>query len=392
MVVALLSCGAAAFADGGVGTAALSETARYNTIAGVQTIGSSYQFTNETKLLETARVILGLGSHVIKFTLAPDKGASGLKPASLVELVQTDPSIKAVFAMPFANYVLWTYPQGNGSEYDLAANRRQIYDLTQYLLRTYNGTGKKFYLGNWEGDWILLHANDKHVPTDEELTGITNWFNVRQKAVDDARRDTPHKDVEVYHYVEVNRVRDAMDKGLPRLSNRVIAKVNSDFVSYSSYDSISGDDREARLKSSLDYIQSQLPPKPGLPSRRVFIGEFGFSRAKAWTQATGLIFRTPQEQEELSRQILRAAVEWGCPFVLYWELYNNEVDKDGTQKGFWLIDDKNVKQPVYDLFARYYAQSDQWVTAYKKAHGHFPAQAEFSAKAVDWLAPGAARR
>jgi len=69
----------------------------------------------------------------------------------------------------------------------------------------------------------------------------------------------------------------------------------------------------------------------------VFIGEYGFA-------AQGI---TPKEQDVRTRQVMRAGLKWGCPFVLYWEMYNNEVGKSGDQTGFWLIDDHNTKQPVY---------------------------------------------
>ncbi len=48
----------------------------------------------------------------------------------------------------------------------------------------------------------------------------------------------------------------------------------------------------------------------------------------------------------LARHVMRAGLKWGCPFVLYWEMYNNEVTPDGRQRGFWLIDDHGIKQPV----------------------------------------------
>ena len=66
------------------------------------------------------------------------------------------------------------------------------------------------------------------------------WVNNRQKAVDDAKRDTLHREVQVYYYVEVNRVVDAM-QGKTRLTNDVLPKTDVDFVSYSSYDSLGGD-------------------------------------------------------------------------------------------------------------------------------------------------------
>lgn len=78
--------------------------------------------------------------------------------------------------------------------------------------------------------------------------------------------------------------------------------------------------------------------RPSPPSKASVcgFGECGFA-AKHYT---------PQQQDEKSREVLKAALRWGCPFVLYWEMYNSEV-KDRKQIGYWLIGDKNVKQPVY---------------------------------------------
>ena len=90
---------------------------------------------------------------------------------------------------------------------------------------------------------------------------MINWANTRQQAVDDARRDTPHANVHIYYYVEVNRVRDAMN-GKVRVANKVLPRTNPDFVSYSSYDEQNGD-IEKNFAEVLEYIQAQLSPNRG---------------------------------------------------------------------------------------------------------------------------------
>ncbi len=87
----------------------------------------------------------------------------------------------------------------------------------------------------------------------------------------------------------------------------------------------------------------------------------------------------------MSGQVIRAALEWGCPFVLYWELYNNEVGTDGVQRGFWLIDDKGVRQPAYDLHQRFLAQSREYVTRYQREKHRVPTSEEFRRAALTWL-------
>ena len=57
------------------GGAAASEAplAPYNYAIGTQTIGAAYQFTQEPRLVETARAILELGSTTLKFSLTPQR-------------------------------------------------------------------------------------------------------------------------------------------------------------------------------------------------------------------------------------------------------------------------------------------------------------------------------
>ena len=73
------------------------------------------------------------------------------------------------------------------------------------------------------------------MPTEDDVQRFVAWVYIRQKAVDDAKRETPHKRVDVYYYLEVNRVLEAM-QGKARLTNRVLPRTSVDFVSYSSYD------------------------------------------------------------------------------------------------------------------------------------------------------------
>jgi hypothetical protein len=137
-------------------------------------------------------------------------------------------------------------------------------------------------------------------------------------------------------------------KGRPAMTNEVIPHTAIDFVSYSSYDTTN--QNTAGLAQALDYIESKLTSKPGLKGKRVWIGEYGFPAEN----------HSPAEQDVKSKEVIAAAVRWGCPFVLYWELYNNEVTREGKQRGFWLIDDKGVKQPVYET----HRKACQWGRSY----------------------------
>jgi hypothetical protein len=370
----------------------------FNAVIGTQTFDPSYRFTRKPRLVETAEAIRGMGGDTIKFQLSPTyaRGNGNVDAArgdirSLADLVRDEPAHRAVLDMPFSRFVLWAHTFHLDDSHDrwrkglsaetAAGEYREIYDLARHLLGTYRGTGKTFYLGHWEGDGLLRGSIDaaNDARADEiACRGMADWLTARQRAVDDAKRDTPHDGVQVWHYTEVNHVRLAM-QGRPAVVTRVLPLTNVDLVSYSCYDT---QDDPRLLKAALSFIEKQLPPKPGIAGRRVFIGEYGFPAIR----------HTPRQQDRLARQVIRAGLEWGAPLILYWELYNNEVEADGRQRGYWLIDDKGVKQPVYDTHASFLAWARDAAAATKRQSGRPPSAAEFRAAAIDFLdaAPAAA--
>ena len=365
----------------------------FNAILGTQTIGVRYGFTEKTRLVETAERIREMGSNILKISMTrkysgPDYALPQRNEIrSLRDLASKEPSFKAVLDMPFAYYHIWAYCFSSGwwadgvSDDERKKEHAEMYALATYLLERYEGTGKTFLIGHWEGDWHLHPGYDaKRDPSDVAIQGMIDWLNVRQKAIDDAKRDLPAKGVRLYHYTEANLAQKAI-KGRKCLTNDVLPHTTVDYVSYSSYDTIhphAGNVREA-LHKALDHIESKLPDKPGLSGKRVFIGEYGFPLVNT---------KTPARQDALARDVCRAALEWGCPFVLYWEMYCNE-NQTGRHRGFWLIDDKNRKQPFYFTLQTYYAKSRTFVASFRKQHGRLPTDAEYRTQALRWLAsPG----
>jgi hypothetical protein len=153
-----------------------------------------------------------------------------------------------------------------------------------------------------------------------------------------------------------------------------------DYVSYSAYDTTNDAD-PAKIKAALNYIESQLCPKPGIKGKRVFIGEYGFPAMSGGADAP----RPPERTNALSLTVMKTGIEWGCPFVLYWELYNNEVTPEGLQKGFWMINDKGEKMPVYDSHVRYYTWARKFVADHLERFGAAPSDGTFRKAAVDFL-------
>ena len=403
----------------------LSDVDAFNYVIGTQTIGATYKFTQESVLVETARAILGMGSNILKITMGRDYRRMMLKatqaaypetmqyllnegsdakgnlrhkfpgasieppPANpdiqaLTDLARLEPSYRQVFEMPFAYYLIWTYaftpgwwhqgfsPENQEKEY------RELRRFVSHLLRTYSGTGKTFFLGHWEGDWHLRPSlkvdSDKEV-TAQSLQGMTDWLNVRQRAVDDAKRLTPHHGVQVWHYSEVNHVTAVSMAGRPSVTNSVLPKTNVDYVSYSTYDSLG--DIPKNLPKALSYIEGKLPSKSGFDGKRVFIGEYGFPAR-----------RVPEaERDRKSRQVMRVGLQWGCPFILCWQMYNNEFN-DGQQNGYWLIDDKGVKQPLWHTHHDFYQKSRRFVADFRQKEGRLPTSEEFRRFALGILDAG----
>ena len=351
----------------------------YNYVLGTQTIGADYRFTTEDALLETSKAIYAMGSRTLKISLDVNKyiGVTGSN-SPVVSLARDNASFREALDMPFRNYFMWT--RGNTlwadgySETERATDSIEIYDLTKHLLSRYNNTGKTFYLGHWEGDWYLLQNYDlNYVPSDARCANMAKWLRTRQNAIDKAKSEGGFSNVMVYGYVEVNRVPDAMDYGKKRVVNTVLPFTNVDFVSYSSYDAQRFG--QARYNSVLNYIESKLPPKAGIPGKRVFIGEVG----RSFRDSGDII-----KHESDNRALFKTAIAWGCPFVLYWEMYNNETDADG-QIGFWLINDKNEKQPLYYTFTSFYEAAKQYVANFKLTNTRVPNSTEYAVWASNYL-------
>lgn len=360
---------------------------RFNYILGTQAIGGKYQFTRQDPLVESAEVIHAMGASCMKFDLRP-KPKQYPGAHSLVELARDEPSHRKVLDMPFANFQLWAEPFANTSwkqgfsKAHAELEYREMYALVVHLLKTYSGTGKTFYLGHWEGDNLLRGSITKSADaqmTPEKVQGMVDWLTTRQRAVDDAKRETPHQDVQAWHYTELNHPTISLREGRPSLVNQVLPHVPVDFVSYSAYD-VTNEPKPEEIKAVLDYIECKLTPKPGIQSKRVFIGEYGYS-----VFHNGKLHHSPEEQNRLSIITIQAALEWGCPFILYWELYNNELEADDQQRGFWMIDDKGVKQPIYETHRLYYQWARQFVAECMTRTAKPPADTEFRTAAAEYF-------
>ena len=354
----------------------------FNVRAGTQTFSPKYQFTTNTALVETALAIRDLGSDIFKGYLG--KGMSGQYPGvtipgnvtNLLTLARDEPSTRRVLDLPFRHLLLWSYCFSASSDAafadgfsstERAKEYAEMFAFSRYLLTNYNGSGKSFYLGHWEGDWYLLPGYNTAVnPSPTTIQGMIDWLNTRQQAVDDAMRTTPHTNVAVYHYTEVNRVRDAMFNAATnnqRLVNMVLPYVtNLDFVSWSSYDGMNLATTD--LHATLDYIEAHLPTNkaPAIAGRRVWIGEYGWGGSN-----------TSEQQEPLTRAYFQKLLPWSPRFILFWEMYDNE------NKAYGLIDSSGTKTPCWYLHSRFINRARLLTARFLETSGRLPTDGEFAA-------------
>src|SRR5438552_400702 len=295
---------------------------------------------------------------------------------NLLTLARDEPSGRSVLDMPFRNFIAWDYPFACWWPFDgysaseAASEYREIYDLTRYLLTNYNNSGKTFYLGHWEGDGYLTGGIWTTNPSPTMVQGFIDCLNNRQKAVDDAKQATAFTNVNVFCYAEANRVRDAMN-GYRRMINYVVPyATNLDYLSYSSYDvqGLSGAD----LTATLDYIEAHLPTNKvsAIPGERIWIGEYGYANGGD----------TPAQQEPETRAYIQRLLNYGrraIPFILFWEIYDNETNTDGSYKYFYLIDQNEIKAPCYDLHQRFINRARLLTAQFKERNGRTPTDTEW---------------
>jgi hypothetical protein len=332
-------------------------------IIGITHVDGKYYLTDEDFLNEGAERILALGSRVIKVWFHnPQKSYSfnsqWPEMDSLVEIAQS-PYFERLFNKPFSTYILMCFSTGRHESYwrkgvteeQKLDEQQQFYELTGYLLTTYKGTGKTFILQHWEGDWLIRGNYDRNVdPAPEAISGMIEWLNARQQGVNKAREEFGLERVRVYHAAEVNRVVSSMKEGRPNLVNTVLPHTKLDLVSYSAWDATSKLSAEPQVfREALDFIAANMPDSLDFGDRNVYVGEFGMPENK---YSSG-------EIQKVIPHVVETALDWGCPYIIYWQLYCNELEdskqlipahKNDAVRGFWLIRPDGSRAWTWDYF------------------------------------------
>jgi len=378
----------------------------YPHIAGSQQFGTQYGIgESAVRGLDYAHDVLRQGSRVVKFRLSnryhnEDGFTEDLAIDSLIELVRDQTEIKEILDMPFTDYLFWVSSfsvpnwDNNIDATGLIPAKRnliydEVYDLAVYLLETYSGTGKTFYLGNWEGDWKFagqgtIQGADPTIVPANRIQAMIDWANIRQKAVNDAKVATTYSDVNLWYYLEANRM-DWVRDGLPGVVNSVIPAMEQklDFLSFSSYSlhkDGSGTASVERMHSDLDILQAAIDANisSSATGSRLMIGEYGYIynasnygdlERFAWEHALAL----------------RNFLSWQggtLRFILQWQFYNADESSPGVSKKMCQIDEQGSPRPLYYLHENLYRRMRDWIDAYYTANGSLPSARSYSDEAL----------
>lgn len=334
-------------------------------------VGGKYFFTKEPFIIEGCKKLSDMGYGVVKLWFRKNPGGypynsdwNVSKDITLKELAQ-HPYFSACFDMPFSTIALSIDGAGIKTTDETAAKEeKEVYELTKYLLEKYKDRNITFILHNWEGDWMmrggtgdsarwsrkagrLIKAVDGDrytvlVPADsiKRINAMIKWFTARQNGVNKARAEVKNSKCKVYHAIEANKVMDCMD-GIPGIANRVLPEVETDMVSWSSYDGLTPDG--LKLYKGIQYLRQNMKPTKLMGGKReVFLGEIGIpeQRYEGLTDKGSIT--------DSWDTYIGVCLVLDIPYLIQWELYCNEPKNEELRKlketrkteemrGFWLI-------------------------------------------------------
>lgn len=308
-----------------------------------------------TQLKDGCDVVWNLGLRCVKLYLTADYAADyplqsswSSSPTTLAGLAATT-QFAAQLSRSWHTVGLTCFTFANGStnwwradqsKTKFAAEYTELRALAEYLLTTYAGTGRRFVVQNWEGDWAFMDSFTPDTSTAGKFAEYYAAFlGVRQRAIEDARKAID-SDCQVLHAVELNRVLDArLYAHRARILSRLARRIRPDWLSYSAYDSTIVDQGgwgashaawvEATRPAFRKALRAMAAAFPGVPMQ---IGEYGFPEGseKPVTADVDAMIRLVDEEAQLA----------GVTVCQYWQALDNEVGGGGpgTYRGYWLRD------------------------------------------------------
>ena len=297
-----------------------------------------------------------------------------LTPARIVQIpryreVLADPNIETV--------ILTVYPirdYGGGpddvnlqrpwSDRERELEFAQTSELCRRLYEDFGALDKTVIIANSEADEKMLDIMNYTGSPELAVENIRRWTQTRFEAIREAREAHPSARLRILHAFEISLVNLRIAKQnrgfgkalLPESAqkrrgwnalNDVVPHVSFDLLSYSAYESTNSpfetrhpdaDPAETgvRLVRDLNLIRSKARDSLSPAGRRAFgdrfvmVGEVGYARDRFEHLPTGGIL--PR-----LRSALQAAVDWGCPYIVLWQLFDHPRDGDAAW-GFGMHD------------------------------------------------------
>ena len=305
-----------------------------------------------------------------------------LSPARIMQIpryrqVVEDPSIDTV--------VLTVYPisdYGGGPD-DLNLQRpwsdrerdlefTQTSELCRRLYKNFGTLDKTVVIANSEADEKMLDIMNYTGSPEMAVDNIRLWTQTRFEAIRVARKAHASARLRILHAFEISLVnlriveqsrsfRKAPLKGPTDMRrgwnalNDVVPHVSFDLLSYSAYESTNSPfqtrqpdvdpaETAVRLERDLNLIRSKAQDSISAAGRRwfgdrfVMVGEVGYARDRFEHLPTGGIL--PR-----LKGALQAAVDWGCPYIVLWQVFDHARDGDAAW-GFGMQDRKGEAPPL----------------------------------------------
>lgn len=323
-------------------------------------VAGDYRLTSEPFLLEGAKFVRNLSPGSIFVYLTPqyssrdypatDFGAGPI--ASLKTLAQTAP-YQQLFGMGFSTFVItaysfasdsWINAVPRGPFTNAAAEQNEFYQLAKHLLETYQNTSRTFILKNWEGDWQLKESFETHgIPSTGQVQSMADWLNARRAGINQARAELGAvPGVRVLYAVELNHVEHAA-RDISSVLRDVAPSVSSDYLSYSSWETISSTPTALLRRKTLDDI-AFIKNFPAAAGRDLLITEFGFKESQH------------ADSGDRTDIAARAFLDAALPLVFYWQIIDNECQNNqpnppGTCPGLGLLRSNGTRAPAWTALA-----------------------------------------
>jgi hypothetical protein len=277
----------------------------------------------------------------------PKQNSWSSVPTNLTQLAQTT-QFATQLARNWHTVVLTTFTFANGgtnwwrtnpSAAKMQAEYDEIYNLAVHLLTTYNGTGRRFVLQNWEGDWAFMDAfvADTYVP-EYQIARYAAFLGKRQAAVAAARAATS-SDCTIQMAVEVNRVLDSrLYPHRRRILTDLAKRITPDVISYSAYDSTIVDQGSWgasyyawRTATVPAFTRALRAIKAAFPNTPIQVGEFGYPENEI-PYGIDYIANMIQDTNDV-------ALSEGVQNFIFWQVFDNEVGGGGpgTYRGYWFV-------------------------------------------------------